>query len=282
MAQSSKFEPKTHPLDSDRIEFLEFLRSEKRLTQSTVQLYERELDMLFEFLKSPEDLEGLRSHLAPLAAATVVRKLIIWKSFLERCKSPWNTALAKMKLPKVRQKQPKFLTDEEAFRLEHVCYKSNMLNRDRLLVCLMLQLGLRLSEVLNLRFSDFEGDWIRIVRKGEKEQRLPLSPALRTFIDAHRNEQNPQSNHFVFEGRTSENLTSRGVQNIIEKLRIAAQIDKKITPHSLRHTFASSLAAKGASLAALKEILGHQKISTTERYLHVTPDHLRETLGLLK
>jgi site-specific recombinase XerD len=227
-------------------------------------------------------LISIKEHLKKLAPATSLRKLIIWKSFLSTCDPAIKNLLNDIRLPKLRQKQPLFLTEQEAFLLEHACYKSSFLNRDRLLVGLMLQLGLRLSEVLHLKFQDFEGEWLRLVRKGDKEQRLPISAGLKNLFETWRTERHPRPIDYVFEGRGEEPLTSRGAQTIIERLRKAAKIEKKISPHALRHTFASSLAAKGASLAALKEILGHRKITTTERYLHVTPDHLRETLNLLK
>lgn len=271
-----------HPLSKAAEEYLRVLQDERRLSTSSLRLYSRELRLLFRHLPQPKILEDVRTHLRNSSPATASRKLIIWRSFLETCNTPWRTALDSIQSPKIRQKQPLFLTEDEAFRLEHACYRSKEISRNRLLIGLMLQLGLRLSEVLALKFEDFEGGYIRLMRKGEKEQRLPLSHALATLLANVKQERRPQPTDPVFGGRTQEVLTARGAQVILESLRKLAKIDKKISPHSLRHTFASNLAAKGASLPALKEILGHKKITTTERYLHVTPDHLKETLNLVK
>lgn len=281
MAKKSQRIRKSHELDRLKERYLERLRDERRLSTSSLSLYERELSLLLDLIPSSEDCGELRKNLRSQAPATATRKLIIWRSFLATCRAPWATLLDDIQAPKLRQMQPLFLDENESFLLEHACYKSSFLNRDRLLVGLMLQLGLRLSEVLQLKFKNFESDWLIFIRKGENQQRLPLTPAVKTLFQAVQNERNANSDDFVFEGRGRERLSSRGAQMIIDRLRKAAKIEKKITPHSLRHTFASTLAAKGASLAALKEILGHKKITTTERYLHVTPDHLRETLTLL-
>lgn len=271
-----------HPLFKPLKAYIDSLEYERRLSPLSINVYSYELRRLLLLLEDPVDTLAVKQHLRALAPATATRKIVIWRNFLKSCVSEWAASLDKIALPKIRQKQPLFLTEQEAFALEHACYRSHHLHRDRLLVALMLQLGLRLSEVIQLRFRDFEGAWLRILRKGGKEQRLPLSPQLKVLFESYKALRTNDLNSLIFEGRGREQLTPKGVQEIIERLRKSAGIEKKISPHSLRHTFASQLAAKGASLVALKELLGHQKITTTERYLHTTPDHLRQTLNLLK
>lgn len=284
---ASKSEIKGGLLEAKSREFINKLREERRLSALSLAQYEREIKRLIELVScetasSSALIEPIRAHLTKLSPATVIRKLIVWKSFSKFADPSLFSLLNEIRLPRLRQKQPLFLTEQESFALEHACYRSEFLNRDRLLVALMLQLGMRLSEVLNLKYRNFEGDWILMMRKGEKEQRLPLSPQLRTLYAALRDERHGRDDDFIFEGREGRPITPRGAQGIIERLRKAAKIEKRISPHALRHTFASTLASRGASLVALKEILGHRKITTTERYLHVTPDHLRETLNLIK
>jgi site-specific recombinase XerD len=271
----------SHPLDEFLTDYLSELESQSRLQPSTLKIYQGELKQLLNLMPTINDLPNLRAFLSKKSAATHVRKLVIWKSFLSTCPDPWRHLLDGLRSPKIRTKQPLFLTEEEQFRLETVCYKSSQLSRDRLFIALALQLGLRLREILELKFSDIELQWIRVVRKGGNEQRLPLSPALKMLIHSWREEINPEPTDYLFGGRQGGAFSSRAAQLLLEKLRKMAGLQKKITPHSLRHTFASTLAARGASLVALKEILGHQKLSTTERYLHVTPAHLQETLSLL-
>lgn len=261
-------------------EYLQSLRDERGLLPSTLRIYRHELQRVCEILQRP-DLKALRTQLQRSSPATQWRKYIIWKGFLSKCPSPWNTLLDNFSLPKVRRKQPLFLTETEVFQLETVCYKSSAVSRNRLFIALAVQLGLRLSEILGLRFSNIEAGWLRILRKGGKEQLLPLSPTLTTLLQAWKSELSAQPSDWIFPGRSGEPMTPRGAQHILKTLAALAGIQKPISPHSLRHTFATQLASRGANLAALKEILGHQRLATTERYLHVTPEHLRDTLSLL-
>jgi len=277
---------KTHPLQKQAESWLKELEEDRRLGRKTIAHYKLELALLLELLPSADDTFPLRDHLRHMAAATHLRKLNIWRSFLKTCEHPWKSALDHLKNPKLRRKQPLFLTEEEAFQLEQACYRSPQMTRDRLFVALGLQLGLRLSEILGLKFSAVEGAWLRILRKGEKEQRLPLSPSLQTLISQWKAERVAAEGDWIFPGvprlDRDEPLTPRAAQALLERLRKLAGLQKEISPHSLRHSFATKLAAEGANLAALKEILGHERLTTTERYLHVTPKHLQEALGLVR
>lgn len=275
----------THDLDRTLRAYLRDQESLNRLTRASLAHYESEIRLLFRYLATPQQTDALRQHLSSVAPATASRKLIIWKAFLKTCPSPWNEALDDIPLPKIRRKQPLFLTEEESFRLEQSCFRSPDVHRDRLFVALALQLGLRLSEMLKLKFSDFQEGWVRILRKGEKEQRLPVSAGLQTLLRHWKDESLSADQDWIFPGvfRASgrDPLSPRAAQLLVTRLRKLAGIDKKISPHSLRHTFATRMAAHGANLVALKEILGHERLTTTERYLHVTPTHLKEALSLL-
>lgn len=273
---------KDHELKSLADKFIDKMQHERRLQLSSVKIYRDEIHLLLKKTALGADVSDLRTYLRTLAPATQWRKTIIWKKFLNQCPSPWNSLLDDIAIPRLKSKLPTFLTDEEIFRLEAVCYKESDVFRNRLLIGLFLQLGLRLSEVLNLKFADLEDGWIRLIRKGGKEQRLPLSNSLQSIISFYRNERLATADEWVFEGRLGGAMSPRCAQLLIKRLAEKANIQKRISPHSLRHTFASQLAAKGANLSALQEILGHQRLATTERYLHVTPEHLRETLSLLQ
>ncbi len=270
-----------HPLGPYAVEFLESLREERRLQGSSLQNYERELRLLLELLPQPTETSKLKTHLRSQKPATAVRKLGLWRRFFEGTSEVWQQTIAGIKMPKIRQKLPRFLTDEEVFRLEQACYRSDFIDRDRTLIALMLQLGLRLAEVLQLRFKDIESGYLKVTRKGDKEQRLPLTASLQNLLRTYQRVQNAGPAYYLFEGRAQERLSSRGAQKILDRLAKEADLQEKISPHALRHTFASQLASRGASLVAIKEILGHRRLQTTERYLHVTPQHLQETLQLL-
>jgi site-specific recombinase XerD len=272
-----------HPLVPQAASFLQNLSEQKRLAPGSVENYKREVDKLLELFTNPQDVSLLKAHMKSMKPATASRKLVIWRSFLKSCPAPWSESLVSLSYPKAHQKQPIFLTDEEVFRLEQACYHAEPIARNRAFIALALQLGLRLSEILSLRFKDIEGEWLRLIRKGGKEQRLPLSPSLQTILKLWAQELMPAPTDFIFPGLyATKSMTPRAAQMLLEVLRKRAQITKKISPHSLRHTFATTLAARGANLVALKEILGHESITTTQRYLHVTPEHLREALSTLK
>lgn len=277
---------KNHELATVMTDYLRVLREEKRLRPSSLRNYEFELRILLENLTKPTDTFLIRDHLRKLSPATVSRKLMIWRPFLEFCGGSWNGALNEIKNPKIRRKQPKFLTENESFLLEQACFRSETMARDRLFIALGLQLGLRLSEILALKFKNIEAGWLKIIRKGEKEQRLPLTPSLQTLAEQWRQEIKATDDDWIFSGspRLGENrpLSSRAAQYLLDRLTKMAGLDKEISPHALRHTFATRLASNGANLVAIKELLGHENLATTERYLHVTPTHLKETLEFLK
>jgi len=270
-----------HPLEGRLEKHLDMLKFERRLQPKSVELYQLELGLLLRLLPNPSNLDVLKKHLKSMEPTTVHRKLVMWNSFLSECDAPWKNCLSEIRAPKLRKLEPVFLTEEESFRLEQVCFRTQPQVRNRLFVMLALRLGLRVSEILALKYSDVEEKWLRIQRKGGKVQRLPLSQSLSSLFNQWRIENISSADDFVFFGKDRrEALSSRSAQHLVSRLRVLAKIEKAITPHSLRHTFATNLAAKGANLAALKEILGHERLTTTERYLHVTPQHLVETLGL--
>ncbi len=275
-----------HPLRNDFERYLSTLKEERRLRPKSLKHYQLELEILLQLLRNPTEIFPIKDHLKRTASTTYSRKLVIWRSFLKTCPEPWTHSLDSIALPKIRRKDPIFLTDEEVFLLEQACYKSPQMTRDRLLVAFALQLGLRISEILALKFQDIEGDWLRIIRKGDKEQRLPLAPSLQSLLRQWSEELGAGSNDWIFPGTArlglSEPLTARAAQILLHRLAKLAGIQKKFGPHALRHTFATKLASTGVNLVALKEILGHEKITTTERYLHVTPTHLQEALGIKK
>lgn len=262
--------------------FLNELQNERRLLPSSLNNYNQEIGLFFRILKQGGK-PGLKEYLSKLAPATHLRKLIIWRSFLQFCGSDYSEFLKDFKQPKIRQKEPRFLNENEIFKLEAACFRSKHRLRDRLMISLGLELGLRIQETLNLRCQDFESDWLKITRKGGKVQRLPLTASLQAQFHFFKQEKipNPGPEEFVFAGLNGQALTVRAAQKIIRKLADSAGL-KEVHPHALRHSFATRMAANGISLAVLKEFLGHQRLQTTERYLHITPQHLKEGLQYLK
>jgi len=248
---------------------------------SSLVAYEREINSLLQLIESGAEEADLQKRLSSLAPATHRRKLLIWRSFLKICPGKYAQLLEFSAQPKLRQRQPDFLTELEGFKLLSACFKTKKSSRDRLLASLMMEMGLRLAECLQLRFSNFEGEWLRLIRKGDTEQRLPVPPSILSGIKFLKDERKPGSEEYVFEGRLGTAMSSRNAQKIITHIAELAGIKRSIHPHMLRHSFATKLAARGANLVAIKELLGHRSLKTTERYLHVQPEHLKEAMGLI-
>lgn len=272
-----KSEEMTPNIGAKRTEFLDELRFDRRLSETSLKVYEAELHLLEKLLKNGGLFE-LKNHLRKLAAATASRKLIIWKSFAKKFAEPLYEELQKWDQPRVQNKIPNFLTEEEIFRLENACLKTKNPYRNRLIIAFGVQLGLRLAESLNLKFKDIEGDWIKVKRKGGSFQLLPLSKSLQVQIKTYQDHRIALEDEYIFEGQGQAALTPRAVQIILKELGKKADIKKSLHPHCLRHSFATRMAVNGLSLPVLKEFLGHKQLATTERYLHVTPEHLREGL----
>jgi site-specific recombinase XerD len=230
----------------------------RRLSPKTIELYGIELRLLYRLMS--EGLNAIAAHLAGVAPDTHARKLLIWKTFARTHRLDWYAILESMPKPKIVRGQPAFLTPDEVRRFR-IALKEFDLDA-QLFFELALSLGLRLSEIAGLNSNDIEGDWLKIRRKGGREQRLPLSNAIRAML--------PPIQGRLFKRRP------RFYQRLIKQIAERAGITKDISPHALRHTFATQKAASGHSLRVLQECLGHQKITTTERYMHVTPDHMRE------
>lgn len=271
---------KEHPLTDSKQAFLAQLEFQKRLAPSSLALYRLELERFFALCPRPQ-IENFLEDLKKQSPPTARRKLSILRSFLKDCPEPWRDLLHSVQGPKLRKKQPAFLTDQELFQLESAAYRSKTSSRDRLFVAFGAQVGLRLSEILSLRFMDVEKDWLRVIRKGGKEQRLPLTKSLQSLIHFYKKERLSQDQDWIFESQPGKALSSRGAQKLLARLAQEAKLSKKITPHALRHSFATKLASEGVSLSVVKEFLGHERLTTTERYLHVTPEYLKRALGAI-
>ncbi len=147
--------------------------------------------------------------------------------------------------------------------------------------------GLRVSELINLQLSDlyFEEDFIKVTGKGDKQRFVPISNVNKKYIDIYKNEirnhQNIQKGFedIVFLNRRGKQLTRAMVFTIIKQLAVKIDLNKNISPHTFRHSFATHLLKNGADLRAIQQMLGHESITTTEVYMHVDRSHLAEVMN---
>ncbi len=289
-------------LDKVIATFLRWLEVEKGYSQHTVKGYGRDLS---EFAASLDESVVLRNleavHIRRFVvslhghnrAATVARKLSALRSFFKfalREKFIDNDPIVGIAGPKVGKYLPVFLTVDEVFSLlETPGRKDRFMLRDCAILELLYSTGLRVAElvsrdILNL---DFETEMLRVRGKGNKERLVPVGrPALEAIrawlplreqliADRARRGREVEKKALFLNGRGSR-LTSRSVERLVKAYGERAGIPQIVTPHALRHSFATHLLEMGADLRSVQELLGHASLSTTQRYTHLTLDHLTE------
>lgn len=190
-------------------------------------------------------------------------------------------------LPKIGKKLPEVLSLDEIDHLKSAVDMSKTEgHRNRAIIETLYSCGLRVSELVNLKISNIyqkEG-FIRVIGKGNKERLVPLSPAVEKEVDLYENlvrihqEIKPGHEDFLFLNRRGTQLTRVMIFTIIKKLSEEIGLKKSISPHTFRHSFATHLVEGGANLRAIQEMLGHESISTTEIYTHLSNDLLKEAI----
>jgi len=225
-----------------------------------------------------------------LKKATISRKVTALRTFfnyLERKGKIKVNPGQMVQDPKIEKYVPAFLSVEEMFSLLNSKGPTDAFGlRDRAIIELFYSSGIRLSELAGLNKSDVDYSLglMKIRGKGKKERMVPVGDkaiaALKTYLEK-RNEISPEntktgSDDPVFINRAGARLSTRGVARILDKLVIASGLGKKISPHMLRHTFATHMMEAGADLRAIQEFLGHESLSTTQKYMSVTVGRLLE------
>ena len=285
--------------------FLHYLEVEKGYSQGTIEAYQLDIERgLIPFLHQRGKFrvgevtkDDIRVYLDYLAlekgnsGVTRARKLAAIKSFfnyvVENEGLEANPA-ASIKSPKIPEKEPVYLTDDECIRLlETMAHeaKPQVRERDMAIAVLLLHTGLRVSELTNLKLSnvDFERSQIKITRKGAKEQYLHLNgEAVSVLVNYLHNRPQAQNGRF-FVGTKGGNLSRTYVYEVVRRYLKLAGINKdKQGPHLLRHTFCTRLYQKGASLFVIKELAGHKSLNTTMRYVRIENKEQSEALDRLE
>lgn len=279
-------------------QFLDFLQHEKNSSPHTIASYKRDLSQLAGYLEEKKiglkkiDVVVLRGFLARLhetknKKSTVARKLAAIRSFLQFCMNKkWleDNPAKNVATPKQERHVPSFLSEDEMAKFLDLPRSDNPLDlRDKALLELLYATGLRVSELVGANLDDlnFSDRLIRVRGKGKKERIVPFGrkaeESLALYIRAR-----PKINkgeierNAVFLNFRGERLTSRSVERIVDKYLQLTAIQREISPHSLRHSFASHLLSRGADLRMIQELLGHESLSTTQKYTHLDLKHLLE------
>jgi integrase/recombinase XerD len=291
----------TQPFEHLLLDFLAYLEFERGLSRNTLEAYRSDLLQLGGHLRKTgkDALEATHSDLAdfiadlavgdedrpPVSAATIQRKVACLRSFyrhLRRQDSIADDPTVHLRAPKQGRKLPQVLTrDEVAKLLEAPRGTEPAALRDRALLELMYACGLRASEAIGLETGDvdLESGILRARGKGSKERLVPIGSAASRALVAYLGRGRPKLVGDRIEGRLFVNhrgsgLTRQGLYKIVQRHARTAGLDGKMSPHTLRHTFATHLLDAGADLRLIQELLGHARLATTQRYTHVSTDRL--------
>lgn len=264
----------------------------KNFSANTVKSYRADLQEFTDYLskRKQNTLEAftspvIRSFLASLpqdyARNTVLRKIAALRSlaaFLLRQGKLARNPFKLLPAPKREKLLPKFLTLPETDRLINAAGNTHFAARDKALFELMYSSGLRRSEVtgLKIRDVDFFNGVVRVLGKGNKERLVPVTDealyAIKYYLSTR---PNPQPQDALFLNAHGKPLTGDGLAFIFKNTAIAAHLVRKVTPHSLRHSFATHLLNNGCDLRSLQEMLGHKTLAATQVYTHVSLDKLK-------
>ncbi len=220
--------------------------------------------------------------------STTARKLATLRSFYKFClKRAYvrGNPLATIRTPKQDKRLPKFLEEHDVRKLLETPDVSSALGcRDRAMLETMYSTGVRVSELvdLNLADIDFVGEALHIRGKGKKERMTPISPTALAWIKRYMElrRADPRASSFnqeaVFVNKHGQRLSTRSVRRKLDKYLAICGLDPAISPHTLRHSFATHMLNRGADLRAVQELLGHQSLSTTQIYTHVTAARMKQ------
>lgn len=281
-------------------EFIHFLIVERQLAHNTIEAYRRDLKRYDEYreargitewqqmtrLRIVDYLQQLQTEgLTSRTLARHISTLRMFHQFLIREQLSHHDPTVLLQLPQIAKTLPTILTVEQVDRLLAQPDLSKPQGvRDRAMLELLYGTGIRVSELVDSDIDSvqLEIGFIRVVGKGNKERILPLGKhakrALQTYIEEARLTflQKQYDKTPLFVNMRGKRLTRQGIWKIVKQYAIHANIQQDLTPHTLRHTFATHLVENGADLRAVQELLGHTDISTTQIYTHVSRKHLKE------
>ena len=280
--------------------FLDYISYEKGLSKNTISSYKSDLENFIEYLNKNRisslnklTRNNIRDYLLNQKAnkkstATIARRIVSIKNFFiyllqEGLLSEDPSAL--ISSPKIWKSLPDTLSISEVTTLlsyNSINKKKHHLCRNKLIIELLYACGLRVTELIDLKLDSLhlEESYIQVRGKGQKDRLIPINKTtvknLKKYINDDRLKYTNSVSEYLFLSQKNKNLTRQRVWQIIKNHISDAGIKKNISPHTLRHSFATHLLDNGGSLRAIQEMLGHSNISTTEIYTHIEKNRLKE------
>lgn len=288
-------------MKNDINDYIGFVTFEKRLSKNTIESYLEDLIKYMDFLNEKginntasiktKDIELYLEKLntESYEITSIARKLTTIKNFhnylCQRGYIKTNVAEA-IERPKLKKTLPKTMTIEEVDKLLNIECNTVFDYRNKAMLELLYATGLRISELLNLKLGDLdlENCVVRCMGKGNKERIVPIGEYVIFYINKYLDNRyillKDKKNDYLFLNRFGTNLSRFSFFKILKKLLIEKGIKKEISPHTLRHSFATHMLERGADLRVIQELLGHSDIATTKIYTHISNSKIKEDYEL--
>lgn len=281
--------------------YLEYLKVERKYSNKTILSYKDDLIEYNEFLGNNFtnilniDMNIVNNYMKYLYDRKITKSSISRKlssirglyNYLVREDIIKENHFNKIQNPKRELYLPKFLKDEELDKIFSACNSNNPTEeRDTLIIELLYATGVRVSELVNIKIKDInrEEKLIKVLGKGNKERMVIYNnhtkKALDTYLKDGYNYFDKKSSEYLILNKNGNKLSERYIREIINKKVSQASLDIKISPHTLRHTFATDILENGADLMTVKELLGHESLNTTSIYTHITNEQIKKTYNL--
>ena len=276
---------------NDRLinDFKNYLELERNYSNNTSLSYVKDVTLFSDFIKKDlllVDKKDIEKYIRSLnkSSKTISHVISSLKSFYNyymRMGNIKSNPTDEIDRPKIEKKIPEFLTLEEVSSLLNFEVNNEFEARNKAILELLYSSGLRISELTNLELSNIDLDecLVRVMGKGSKERIVPLGDyaidALKEYIYFYRPMLNKNNSSYVFLNNRGGVLSRQFIFKVIKEECIKKGIRKNVSPHTLRHTFATHLLKNGADLRIIQELLGHENLSTTQIYTHLTNDKLK-------
>lgn len=276
--------------------FLDYIKYEKNYSNNTIIGYQNHLELFINFLNNKNikdinnvDYNTIRSYINYLYekkynTKSICNHISSMRSFFKYLKNEEiikNNPMILIENPKLERKLPKYLYYEDIEKILNIPdINTDVGIRDALILELLYVTGIRISELVNIKLSDidYNNKKIKITGKGNKQRIVMYGNKCSNLLDKYlkiRSNFIKNNNDYLILGVKGNKINDRVIRNIINSIALKANINIKISPHTFRHTFATHMLNEGADLRSVQELLGHENLSTTTIYTHVTNERLR-------
>ncbi len=278
--------------------YREYISTVRNRSQNTLVNYSKDIHDFIIVFKDKDDnaisKQDIRNYMGKLKTSGLSRKSIARKlsairsffSYLEKNSILDKNPAGMVATPKTERNIPSFLTYEEMCSiLDSIAGDDFPSLRNRAIFELMYSTGCRISEIAGLELSDvnLSANMIKVTGKGDKERILPFGNSAKDALSRYMEERHnllaqleKTYEEKLFVGRTGKGITDRFIRKILENVLLKVSINKKVSPHTIRHSFATHLLNNGCDIRSVQELLGHASLNTTQIYTHVTKERLKE------